>query len=102
MSTATQHMEKTARGYGFNASDFSKFQKHIKDSTKKGVETYNRNASYTRDALDDTAKALKKSKKKMKRLSKETTKKSLVYGGGAGTAAGYTSANLSGEKNEEV
>ena len=95
MSTALDYMEKTATIHGFNATAFTKFQKNLlaqKDDAakiaKKTAKSFN--------------KGMKKNKQKMKDLESSNTKKSILFGGGAGVATGVASGNVSTSKNDEL
>ncbi len=99
MSTATEHMEKTARPYTFNSSEFSKFQKMLKDSSKKV-------AGETAKAATDSAAALKgqskKLKKRMKKMTKNTKRDSLMYGVGGGAGATVATNHFTDPKDDDI
>ncbi len=99
MSTATEHIEKTARIYQPDPQDFKKFQMMLMDRSKKV-------AGETAKAATDSAAALKKQgkkfKKKIKKMTKNTKKDSLIYGAGGGVGATVATNHFTGPKDDDV
>ena len=99
MSTATEYIDKTARIYKPTAGDFEKFQKVLlsqKDDLAKATVGASKKVG---DQLTGLTKGMKKSKKSLKKMKKNATKRSLMYGGGAGAGAGYVGGKA-GTNNE--
>ncbi len=99
MSTATEHMEKTAKPFTFNPDGFSKLQKHLLDQGKKVSVN-------TAKAATDSAAALKgqskKLKKQIKKVTKNTKRDSLMYGAGGGAGGAVATNHFTGSKDDDI
>ena len=101
MSTATNYLEKTARALPFTAKGYGDLQKLLLTQKDEIAKATAKSAKNVGQQFKGTGKSLKKMNKKVKKMDKDSTKKSLMYGGGAGTAGGYAGGKAS-NSGEEV
>ena len=101
MSTANDYMEKTAKLHGFTAKGMSDFQKMLLSQKDEVAKATASSAKSVGDQFAGITKGLDKSKKSLKKMKKNSTKRSLMYGGGAGAGTGYLGGKA-GQSNEEI
>lgn len=106
MTTALEYLEKTATKTSSPKSAIEKFRLALRNHGKKVAEESRRIAEESKQATHRATASVEKNTqelgKKVDKNNLSATRKSLIYGGGSGTAGGYASSQLATSKDDSL